>query len=184
MDRQTRRYIAAWVQEKLIPGVADLDELDPEYFRYFEEAIGHVLEDELLQEICQSHSNLAVQIVKDMLVWFRRSFSMIEEGHPFEEEQVALESWTVRPMEHVFERWGFFRKTIANYYTSDEIDSSYHTFRVSEIKLLQRIIECIEIALLINVRNVCFTHALIAGDEQHSGEEPECDKPFEHMKNW
>ncbi|WP_306640997.1 VWA domain-containing protein [Sanyastnella coralliicola] len=134
MDRQTRRYIAAWVQEKLVPGVADLDELDPEYFRYFEEAIGYVLEDELLQEICQSHSNLAVQIVKDMLVWFRRSFSMIEEGHPYEHEQVALESWTVRPMEHVFERWGFFRKTIANYYTSDEIDSSYHSFRVSEIK--------------------------------------------------
>lgn len=130
LDRQTRRYMAAWVQEKLVPGVAELEGLDPDYFKHFQSAIGDILEDALLQEICGRHIHLAVQIAGDLLVWFRRTFAKLEQEHPHTTEETDLDSWTVRPMSHVLDRWEQFRKALSNWYTSDEVDPAYHTAQV------------------------------------------------------
>lgn len=136
LDRPTRKYLAAWIQEQLLPGVADLDGLSPAYFRHFQEAIGAILGDELLQRICQSHQHLAVQIAQDLMVWFRRTFAKLEGEHPFRAEEIDLESWTVRPLTHVFDRWGFFNQAIHNHYTAVEIETGYHHERATALRTL------------------------------------------------
>lgn len=134
LDRSTRRYVAAWLQDKLLPGTADLEDLQPGYFRHFRIALDEVLGDEILKEVTSKHQHLAVQVVKDLMVWFRRNFGEVTEGHPCEFEENDHGSWTVRPMAHVYDRWGFFTQALHNHYTSKEVESNYHTDRVKALK--------------------------------------------------
>lgn len=130
LDRQTRRYVAAWLVERLIPGMVDMDDLQPGYFRHFSAQLDEVLGDEVLQSVTSRHRGLAVQVVIDLLGWFRRHFGEVLVGHPFEDEERELQGWTVRHMEHVFQRWAWFTRAIGNHYTRDHIDAGFHSARI------------------------------------------------------
>lgn len=134
LDQSTRRYIVAWITERLLPGYLDLDGLEAGYFRHFAQALDELLADEVLREISKEQKDLAAQVVIDLLVWFRRQFGEILVQHPYEAEQDALEGWTVRPMGHVFERWEFFTKAIGGYYTRDEISVAFHQKEIDALR--------------------------------------------------
>ena len=133
LDRQTRKYVAAYFQDRLIPGTIDMEELNEGYFRHFRDAMDDILQDEVLREVCADHDYLAVQVVKDLMVWFRRNFGEITEGHPYEDEEQVFGSWTVRPMAHVLERFAVFAKAMSNYYTRQEVDPSFHIHKMKEL---------------------------------------------------
>lgn len=134
LDRSTRRYVVAWLAERLLPDYLDLEGLEAGYFRHFAEALDELLADEVLREISEDQADLAAQLVMDILVWFRRQFGEILVQHPFEAEQDTLEGWTVRPMAHVFERWEFFTKALGGYYTRDEIPVAFHQKEIDGLR--------------------------------------------------
>lgn len=134
LDATTRRYVAAWVQERLLPGYADLEGLQPGYFKHFSGVLDDVLIDNVLQDVTQRHPPLAAQIVIDLLGWFRRKFGEVLVGHPFESEESELQGWAVRPMGHVVDRWAYFTKALGDYSTRAELDPAYHTARVDALR--------------------------------------------------
>ena len=134
LDSSTRRYVAAWLIDRLLPGLADVDGLQPGYFKHFSTVLDDVLADEVFTDVTRRHPPLAARIAIDLLGWFRRSFGEVLTGHPFEDEASNLEGWTVRPMPHVFERWEYFVKLIGDYCTRDEVDPGYHSSRVLALR--------------------------------------------------
>ncbi len=127
LDAPTRRYIAGWLLERLLPGYSDRDGLQPGYFSHFSKLLDGILADDALREVTHRHPMLAAQVCIDLLGWFRRRFGEVLAQHPFEHEQHELEGWSVRPMKHVVARFDYFVSAIANHYTRDEIDPGYHS---------------------------------------------------------
>jgi uncharacterized protein with von Willebrand factor type A (vWA) domain len=126
LDVASRKYLVAWIQSELIKNYQLPEELQPGYFELFQEELKSVLNDPVLKEITHQHDYLAVQVVKDLLHWLRRTIGKSKAKNPHEEEQQQLESWSVRPIKQLSQSYAFVFKTIGNYYTRDEFPTAFY----------------------------------------------------------
>ncbi len=125
MDRATRRYFVAYLRSKLTGAEPDED-LQSDYFRYFQSALHDLFDDEDLQRVARKHEVLGAQVLADTLNWFRKTYGKLAQKHPFEEEQQELESWGVRHMRQFSKSWNFLIRKVESFYPKEEIDASFH----------------------------------------------------------
>ncbi|MEO0404254.1 MAG: hypothetical protein AAF193_05240, partial [Bacteroidota bacterium] len=132
LDVPTRKYLVAFIQSKFITGYQLPEELQAGYFLRFEKELETTLSDHVLLEMTQKHQHLAVQVVKDLLHWLKKTMGKTQATHPFEDELQQLQSWAVRPIKQLKESWQYVIKAVGSFYTINEFDSGFHEAKLKE----------------------------------------------------
>jgi uncharacterized protein with von Willebrand factor type A (vWA) domain len=133
LDRKTRQYFVAYLSELLTGKTADLSELQSDYFHYFKDALDDLFDDQDLKDLARQNDLMSHQIVADTLNWFRKAYREVSEKHPYEDEQRELESWGIRHMRQFTRSWPFLIQKVSSFYTSQEIDPSFHKQKFSRL---------------------------------------------------
>ncbi|NQX93260.1 MAG: hypothetical protein HRT74_14255 [Flavobacteriales bacterium] len=132
LDVPTRKYLAAFIQSKFIVGYELPEELQAGYFLRFQKELESTLTDHILLEITQKHQHLAVQVVKDLLYWLKKTMGEAQASHPYEDELQQLQSWAVRPTKQLKESWKYAIKAAGSFYTINEFDPGFHESKLQE----------------------------------------------------
>lgn len=125
LDTRTRRYLVAWMRAQFQPQQLPED-LQAAYFDYFKKELERLFANEALLRVGQRNEILGLQIVRDILTWFRTTYEKIAAQHPFEDEQMAIGGWAIRPYTHFTESWPSLFRQIAMYYSSMEFSTAYY----------------------------------------------------------
>jgi len=126
LDTSTRRYLVAYLRQKLEPLYVPDDALKGSYMAAFSLALDDVFSSADVVGLAQSKKVLAHQIILDTLKWFKRSFARVEKDHPFIPEEQELGSWAVRHLRQLTGTWMFAIQKIEQYYPKHELDASFH----------------------------------------------------------
>jgi len=125
LDIKTRRYMVVWMKAQFKTQVLD-DDLQASYFDYFKKELEALFANETLLRVGQRNEIMGLQIVRDILMWFRTSYEKMASQHPFEDEQNAIGGWAVRPFAHFVESWPSLLKQISLHYTSLEFSTQFY----------------------------------------------------------
>lgn len=125
LDVRTRRYMVAWMKSKFQATHLE-DDLKSSYFDYFRKELEALFANESLLRVGQRNEILGLQIVRDILTWFRTSYEKLAAQHPYEDEQNAIGGWAVRPFAHFVETWPSLLKQISLYYTTIEFSTNFY----------------------------------------------------------
>jgi uncharacterized protein with von Willebrand factor type A (vWA) domain len=132
MDVHTRRYLVAWMRARFSD--APLPEsLNSAYFHYFQKGLDKLFANETLMQLGRRHEVFSLQIIRDVLEWFRRTFEREAAKHPFGDERIAIEGWSIRPLKHFAESWPALFRQIGLYYTRDEFPTAFYESRFREL---------------------------------------------------
>jgi uncharacterized protein with von Willebrand factor type A (vWA) domain len=133
LDRPTRKYFVAYLQELLTGKPAELTELKSDYFHYFKEALDDLFDDPDLKEIARQNPLLNQQVVADTLTWFRKAYQEVAQKHPYQDEQRELESWGVRHLRQFTRSWSFLIQKVSSFYPKQELDPGFHKSKLKEL---------------------------------------------------
>ncbi len=133
LDRQTRKYLVQYLQNKLASDAYTVPELNDQYFQYFKKALDDLFEIDGLIKITRTNQKITKQVILDTLYWLRKSYQKARSKNPYEKELSTLEGWTVTPL-HVFEdRWHFLINFLKNNYSRDQLDVHFYEDRFKSI---------------------------------------------------
>jgi uncharacterized protein with von Willebrand factor type A (vWA) domain len=133
LDRQTRKYLVQYLQNKLEPDAFVIPELNDQYYQYFTKALDGLFEIDGLLKITEGNQKITRQIILDTLYWLRKSYQKARSKNPYDSELKRLEGWTVTPL-HVFEdRWPFLINFLRTNYAKDQLDIDFYENRFKKI---------------------------------------------------
>lgn len=133
LDRQTRKYLVQYLQNKLEPDAFVIPELNDQYYQYFTKALDGLFEIDGLLRITAGNQKITRQIILDTLYWLRKSYQKVRSKNPYDSELKRLEGWTVTPL-HVFEdRWHFLINFLRTTYSKDQLDIDFYENRFKTI---------------------------------------------------
>jgi len=132
LDKKTRRYMVSWMREQFRPK-QELPPLNNQYFNYFKKELSQLFLHEDLLELGTKSEVLSLQIIRDIVRWFRQLHDKTLKKHPHEEELTALGGWSVRPLPIVIETWRSIIRQVALYYTSEEFDTTFYENRWKQL---------------------------------------------------
>lgn len=139
LDRQTRKYLVQYLQNKLEPDAYVVPELNDQYFQYFTKALDELFDIDGLLKITADNQKITKQIILDTLYWLRKSYQSARSKNPCESELQTLEGWTVTPL-HVFEdRWPFLINFLRTNYSKDQLDVDFYEDRFKKILAQEKI---------------------------------------------
>jgi uncharacterized protein with von Willebrand factor type A (vWA) domain len=133
LDRQTRKYLVQYLQNKLEPEAFVIPQLNDQYYQYFTKALDDLFDIDGLIKITNNNQKITRQIILDTLYWLRKSYQKSRSKNPYDDEQKRLEGWTVTPL-HVFEdRWPFLINFIRTTYAKEQLDIDFYQNRFNTI---------------------------------------------------
>ena len=132
LDVQTRKYFVLYLKEKINLEV-DLSELNEGYFNYFKRSLDRMFENEALLQLLKQHKILGLQVVSDITRWFSKTYQKIAKKNPYGDELASLEGWGVRPLENAFSQWPYLVKDVEQYYSNEEIDTSFFRKKFEQV---------------------------------------------------
>lgn len=133
LDRKTRRYFVAYLQDQLGAEPVNDDELKVDYLHYFKDALDDLFDDEDLKSIARQNRMLSSQIVADTINWFRKAYREVASKHPYGDEQRELESWGVRHMRQFARSYNFLIQKVSSFYPREELDPSFHADKFKKL---------------------------------------------------
>lgn len=132
LDVQTRKYFVLYLKEKINLKV-DLSVLNEGYFNYFKRSLDRMFENEALLQLLKQHKILGLQVVSDITRWFSKTYQKIAKKNPYGDELASLEGWGVRPLENAFLQWSYLVKDVEQYYSNEEIDTSFFRKKFEQV---------------------------------------------------
>jgi uncharacterized protein with von Willebrand factor type A (vWA) domain len=132
MDARTRRYTVAWMRAKFSDGGLP-EMLNSAYFDYFKAELEKLFDEETLLKIGRKHEVLGLQIIRDILEWFRATFEREAAQHPYGDELTAIGGWGIRPISNFAGAWSALFRQIGLYYSATEFSVGYYE---SQFKIL------------------------------------------------
>jgi uncharacterized protein with von Willebrand factor type A (vWA) domain len=133
LDKKMRKYLVQYLQNKLEPERYLLPELNDRYYEYFTQALDDLFSIDGLIEIAKQNGKIRKQIILDTLYWLRKSYDKTKSKHPYQDEQMRLESWAITPL-HVFvKRWPSLPVYLNNLYSREQLDSRFFRDRFQQI---------------------------------------------------
>ncbi len=129
LDRQTRKYLVQYLQNKLDPERHVVPDIRDEYFQYFKAALDELFGINGLLQIVQHNPKISKQVILDTLYWLRKSYDKARQKNPYEDEVKRLEGWGVTPL-HVFvNRWPHLVNYLKATYRKEQLDVDFYRDR-------------------------------------------------------
>lgn len=126
LDRQTRKYLVRYLQNKLEPGKFELLELNDQYYTYFCQALDRLFALEYLLPICQQNKKITQQIILDTLRWLRKAYQKASIKNPYEQEIKRLENWAITPLHIFISRWDILIQFAQANYPKEQLDTAFY----------------------------------------------------------
>ncbi|MEL7119307.1 MAG: hypothetical protein AAFO07_07700 [Bacteroidota bacterium] len=133
LDRQTRKYLVQYLQNKLDPDSYIVPDLKDEYFQYFTKALDDLFKIDGLLQVAKGNQKITRQIILDTLYWLRKSYQKAREKNPFENEQLRLSGWAVTPINVFEKRWPYLINFLNATYTKEQLDVSFYHTRFKQL---------------------------------------------------
>ncbi|MDX5427345.1 MAG: VWA domain-containing protein [Bacteroidota bacterium] len=121
LDTATRRYLVFHLRRKFDADIALPKGMKENYLEYFTQALDDIFQDESLIKLGTEHRIIGLHIIRDTVQFFRKALSRNWSRHPYQRELSDLESWTVRPFDHLFHTYPTLIAQVGSYHTSEEI---------------------------------------------------------------
>ena len=126
LNRQMRKYLVQYLQNKLHPDQFIVPELNDQYFQYFQKALDRIFAINDLLPICKSNEKISYQLVLDTLYWLRKTYQKVRAKHPYTEEEDRLTNWSITPISIFLTRWPFLIEYLKQIYSKDQLDVSFY----------------------------------------------------------
>lgn len=133
LDKQTRKYLARYLQSYVDPEMEAPEGLQDAYYRYFSEALESLFSSEELVDIFTRQGMLSRQIVSDTLTWLRRTYEQISKDNPFQEEKKRLDHWAAVPLHRIVSHWPQLVGLVEEIYGKDELPTSFYRRKFQEL---------------------------------------------------
>ncbi len=134
LDRQTRKYLVQYLQNKLEPGRFEVPELlEDAYFSYFRNALDDLFGMEVLIPVLQHHERVTEQVILDTLSWIRKTYDQVQREHPHQDEVKRLEMWAITPMHQFVKRWFVLTEFLKAEYPVEQLDLGFYRDRFREL---------------------------------------------------
>ena len=125
LNKQMRRYIVQYLQNKFDPERHILPVLNDQYFEYFRKALDNIFLIDGLLDLTNSNEKIRQQVILDLQYWLRKSYTKARIKNSFDDEQLRLEGWSVTPL-HVFvNRWGALPNYLKSEYPREKLDTYF-----------------------------------------------------------
>jgi parvulin-like peptidyl-prolyl isomerase len=105
LNRQMRKYLVQYLENKLAPDKYVIPELNDQYFQYFKKALDQLFAVNHLIPTLQNNDHISYQLVLDTLYWLRKTYKKIRAKHPYTDEEDRLGGWSVTPIHIFVKRW-------------------------------------------------------------------------------
>lgn len=125
LNKQMRRYIVQYLQNKFDPERHLLPVLNDQYFDYFRKALDNIFLIDGLLDLTNSNQKIRQQVILDILYWLRKSYKKARIKNPFEDEQQRLEGWSVTPLHIFVNRWGALPNYLKSVYPREQLDAYF-----------------------------------------------------------
>lgn len=133
-DKQTRRYLAYYLQNKLERKSAyDHHRFNSVQYDYLKESLDKIFSDEALLKVTHDNYSLSSQIIHDTLQWMRKSQQEVNKNNPCQDEFNRLQSWKDRPLQIYADTWYHLTNYLKETYSREQIDISFYEERFDAI---------------------------------------------------
>lgn len=133
LDKQTRKYIAAYFRYKIEPEQFEDPELNDEYFVYLKSALDSFFKIEGLENLISDNDKLGKQVISDIIYWLNQTYRQVAEDHPFEDEVKRLAMWAEQPLEQYAIRHHHLTTYLNEKYPLEKLDVSYYEKEFSSL---------------------------------------------------
>ena len=140
LNRQMRKYLVQYLENKLAPDKYVIPELNDQYFQYFKKALDQLFAVNQLIPTLQNNDHISYQLVLDTLYWLRKTYKKIRAKHPYTDEEDRLGGWSVTPIHIFVKRWYYLIDFLRSTYKKEEIDTSFYEDQFKEL-IAQKAVE-------------------------------------------
>jgi uncharacterized protein with von Willebrand factor type A (vWA) domain len=140
LNRQMRKYLVQYLENKLAPDKYVIPELNDQYFQYFKKALDQLFAVNHLIPTLQNNDHISYQLVLDTLYWLRKTYKKIRAKHPYTDEEDRLGGWSVTPIHIFVKRWYYLVDFLRSTYKKEEIDTSFYEDQFKEL-IAQKAVE-------------------------------------------
>ena len=126
LNRQMRKYLVQYLENKLLPNKYIIPELNDQYFQYFKKALDRLFTVKDLLPTLQNSDHISYQLILDTLYWLRKTYKKIRAKHPYTDEEDRLGGWSVTPIHIFVKRWFYLVDYLRSTYKKEEIDTSFY----------------------------------------------------------
>ena len=140
LNRQMRKYLVQYLENKLAPDKYVVPELNDQYFQYFKKALDQLFAVNHLIPTLRDNDHISYQLVLDTLYWLRKTYKKIRAKHPYTDEEDRLGGWSVTPIHIFVKRWYYLVDYLRKTYKKEEIDTSFYERQFKEL-IAQKAIE-------------------------------------------
>ena len=133
LNRQMRKYLVQYLENKLAPDKYVVPELNDQYFQYFKKALDQLFAVNHLIPTLRDNDHISYQLVLDTLYWLRKTYKKIRAKHPYTDEEDRLGGWSVTPIHIFVKRWYYLVDYLRKTYKKEEIDTSFYESQFKEL---------------------------------------------------
>jgi uncharacterized protein with von Willebrand factor type A (vWA) domain len=145
LNRQMRKYLVQYLENKLAPDKYVVPELNDQYFQYFKKALDQLFAVNHLIPTLRDNDHISYQLVLDTLYWLRKTYKKIRAKHPYTDEEDRLGGWSATPIHIFVKRCYYLVDYLRKTYKKEEIDTSFYERQFKEL-IAQKAIEEISAA--------------------------------------
>ena len=140
LNRQMRKYLVQYLENKLAPDKYVVPELNDQYFQYFKKALDQLFAVNHLIPTLRDNDHISYQLVLDTLYWLRKTYKKIRAKHPYTDEEDRLGGWSATPIHIFVKRCYYLVDYLRKTYKKEEIDTSFYERQFKEL-IAQKAIE-------------------------------------------
>ena len=141
LDRRTRRYLAAILQQRALGNPAPLlqptdeaddESLDATYTIYFTRALDDLFDHEHLVDLCRAQGTVGLEVATETLRWMRRTLNTLDRDDPHAEERARLGQVAGLPLTRFIATQRTVLSELAQWYTAEQIDVEFYRSTLAE----------------------------------------------------
>lgn len=140
LNRQMRKYLVQYLENKLAPDKYVVPELNDQYFQYFKKALDQLFAVNHLIPTLRDNDHISYQLVLDTLYWLRKTYKKIRAKHPYTDEEDRLGGWSATPIHIFVKRCYYLVDYLRKTYKKEEIDTSFYERQFKEL-IAQKAVE-------------------------------------------
>jgi len=133
LDKQMRRYIVQYLQNKFEPEHFVIPELNDQYYEYFRTALDQIFLIDGLLDLTKVNQKIRRQVILDTLYWLRKVYKKVRVKNPYALEEERLTGWSITPMKAFVNRWAALPQYLSGVYTRDQLDHSFFNQKFKQL---------------------------------------------------
>ncbi len=127
LDLTTRQYLVEYLKSQLFEDTPlPPKTLHMPYYQYFSKALEDLLAVQDVLALCREYDGVNEQVVKDLLLWIKKTYRKIEVKNPHKDEINRLKNWSINPLRIAIERRHHLVNYLSERYRKVELNIDFY----------------------------------------------------------